>query len=107
MPFINYNTKIKAAIFSGIQSAIDHSEQITSGCVTLEAAVIAPEHCHPHEQRTYVLEGQMEFTLDGETQLLLPCMGAFKPSMHYMALLLLLHARRLIFLRRLGKIIEQ
>ncbi|MBK6381577.1 MAG: cupin domain-containing protein [Chitinophagaceae bacterium] len=80
MAFINYNTKNKATIFPGIQSAMEHSTQSTFGCVTLEAGVIAPIHSHPHEQWTYVLEGQMEFTLDGETQMLLPGMGAFIPS---------------------------
>jgi quercetin dioxygenase-like cupin family protein len=80
MPFINYNTKNKATIFPGIQSAMEHSALSTFGCVSLEAGVIAPIHSHPHEQWTYVLEGQMEFTLDGETQLLLPGMGAFIPS---------------------------
>jgi quercetin dioxygenase-like cupin family protein len=80
MAFINYNTKNKVTIFPGIQSAMEHSEQATFGCVTLEAGVIAPIHSHPHEQWTFVLEGEMEFTLDGETQLLLPGMGAFMPS---------------------------
>jgi quercetin dioxygenase-like cupin family protein len=80
MAFINYNTKNKVTIFPGIQSAMEHSQQATFGCVTLEKGVIAPIHSHPHEQWTFVLEGEMEFTLDGETQLLLPGMGAFIPS---------------------------
>jgi hypothetical protein len=36
--------------------------------------VVAHAH-HPHDQWTFVLEGQMEFTLDGEKQLLLPAWG--------------------------------
>lgn len=80
MAFINYNTKNKATIFPGIHSAMEHSEQATFGCVTLEEGVIAPIHSHPHEQWTFVLEGEMEFTLAEETQLLLPGMGAFIPS---------------------------
>lgn len=80
MSFINYNTKNKVTIFPGVQSAMEHSVQSTFGCVTLHAGVTAPIHSHPHEQWTYVLEGEMEFTLDGETQLLLPGMSAFIPS---------------------------
>lgn len=80
MAFINYNTKNKVTIFAGIQSAMEHSDQSTFGCVTLEEGVIAPIHSHPHEQWTYILEGEMEFTLDGEMQVLLPGMGAFIPS---------------------------
>ena len=30
----------------------------------------APEHSHPHAQITYVMEGAMEFTIDGEARLL-------------------------------------
>jgi len=80
MAFIDYNTKNRATIFPGIQSAMEHSDQVTFGCVTLEEGVTAPLHSHPHEQWTYVLEGEMEFTLDGEKQLLLPGMGAYIPS---------------------------
>jgi quercetin dioxygenase-like cupin family protein len=77
MSFINYNTKNKVTIFPGVQSAMEHSAQISYGCVTIEEAVVVPEHAHPHEQWTYIIEGEMEFTLDGKKQLLLPGMGAF------------------------------
>ena len=80
MPFINYNIHNRVDIFPGIQSAMEHSNQVTFGCVSLEEGVAAPLHSHPHEQWTYVLEGEMEFTLDGEKQLLLPGMGAYIPS---------------------------
>ncbi len=80
MSFINYNTKNKVTIFPGVQSAMEHSEQITYGCVSLEEGVIVPVHSHPQEQWTYILEGEMEFTLNGETQMLLPGMGAFIAS---------------------------
>ena len=80
MSFINYNTKSTVTIFPGVHSAMEHSAQITYGCVTLEEGVIVPVHSHPHEQWTYILEGQMEFTLNGEMQLLLPGMGAYIAS---------------------------
>ncbi len=80
MGFINYNTLKRAEIFPGIRSAMEHSQQVTFGSVTLDKGTLAPIHSHPHEQWTYVLEGEMEFTLDGEKQLLLPGMGAYIPS---------------------------
>jgi quercetin dioxygenase-like cupin family protein len=80
MAFINYNTKNKLDIFPGVHSAMEHSAQISYGCVSLDEGVIVPEHSHPHEQWTYIVEGQMEFTLEGEMQLLLPGMGAYIPS---------------------------
>lgn len=35
-----------------------------------EPGAVVPEHAHPHEQITYVIEGAMVFTLDGETHTL-------------------------------------
>ena len=49
MSFINYNTKNKVTIFPGVQSAMEHSAQISYGCVTLEEGVTVPEHSHPHD----------------------------------------------------------
>jgi quercetin dioxygenase-like cupin family protein len=77
MAFINYNTKNKVDIFPGVHSAMEHSEHITYACVNLDEGTVVPIHHHMHEQWTYVLEGQMEFTLNGEKQLLLPGMGAY------------------------------
>lgn len=37
---------------------------------TFEPGSIIPAHKHPHEQITYVIEGEMEMVLDGETKLL-------------------------------------
>ncbi len=31
---------------------------------------VIPSHKHPHEQITYVIEGEMEFMVDGETKIL-------------------------------------
>ena len=38
-----------------------------------------PEHAHPHEQVSHVLEGEFEMTIDGETRRLGPGMVAFVP----------------------------
>jgi len=34
---------------------------------TIEPGATVPEHDHPHEQVGYVIEGALEFTVDGET----------------------------------------
>lgn len=41
---------------------------------------VIPAHEHPHEQITYILEGEMEFTLDQETQRLSAGEGVCIPS---------------------------
>ena len=35
-----------------------------------EPDAVIPSHKHPHEQITYIIEGEMEFTVEGETRLL-------------------------------------
>jgi quercetin dioxygenase-like cupin family protein len=40
--------------------------------LTIEAGAPLPEHTHPHEQVTNVIEGQLELTIAGETSVLTP-----------------------------------
>lgn len=40
--------------------------------VTLEANAVLPEHSHPHEQGGIVLEGELHFTIGGESRHLVP-----------------------------------
>lgn len=35
-----------------------------------EPGAVIPPHRHPHEQITFIVEGEMEFTLEGETRLM-------------------------------------
>jgi len=35
-----------------------------------EQGAVIPEHSHPHEQISYVLEGELEFTLKGVSRVL-------------------------------------
>jgi quercetin dioxygenase-like cupin family protein len=37
--------------------------------VFFEKGAVGEIHSHPHEQMTYVLEGEFEFTIDGEKQI--------------------------------------
>ena len=37
--------------------------------VFFEQGAIGAMHSHPHEQLTYVLEGEFEFTIGGETRI--------------------------------------
>ena len=40
-----------------------------------EPNAVIPSHKHPHEQITYVIEGEMEFTVEGKTRGLKKAMG--------------------------------
>ena len=45
-----------------------------------ELNAVIPSHKHPHEQITYILEGELEFTVEGETMLLRKGDGVVIPS---------------------------
>lgn len=80
MPFYDFNTKQTINIWTGINGAFYHSDQLTFGHVTLDKGAIVGDHAHPHEQWTHVLEGEIEFTIAGETNILTKGMAAFIPS---------------------------
>lgn len=79
MPFLNFNTKNKVQIWKGVEAAFFHSEKLTFGHIILEQGAVVAEHNHIHEQWTHVIEGQMEFTIAGETLVLSPGMTAYMP----------------------------
>lgn len=80
MPFLNFNTKKTIQIWDGVNGAFLNSEQLMFGYITVDKDNIVPEHKHHHEQWTHLLEGELEFTINGETQILLPGMAAQIPS---------------------------
>jgi quercetin dioxygenase-like cupin family protein len=45
-----------------------HSEHVTMAYWTVTAGATLPQHAHPHEQITSVLEGEFEMTIGGETK---------------------------------------
>jgi len=45
-----------------------HSDNMTLAFWTFDAGTPLPEHTHPHEQILNVMQGTLEFTIDGETQ---------------------------------------
>jgi len=57
-------------ITKGFTAQMIHSEHLTIAFIAVEAGATLPEHSHPHEQVTNVLEGTFEFVLDGEKVLL-------------------------------------
>lgn len=80
MPFLNFNTKSKIQIWDGVKGAFFHSDKLTFGYLTLDEGTVVPEHHHPNEQWTHLIEGQMEFTIDGDTQVLVSGLVAHMPS---------------------------
>lgn len=53
----------------GFHCHMIHTERVTVMHVTVEAGAVLPEHQHPHEQITNLIEGQFEMTVGGTTKL--------------------------------------
>ncbi len=45
---------------------------ITLSFVSFEAGAVAPQHTHPHEQLGTMLEGEMEFEIEGKRHIMRP-----------------------------------
>lgn len=50
----------------GLTGYYAHGEQMTMGLVEIEKGSILPEHKHVQEQITYIIEGQLDMTIDGK-----------------------------------------
>jgi quercetin dioxygenase-like cupin family protein len=59
-------------IIEGIEGRYVHGDQTTFGLVEVKKGSILPAHHHHHEQITFVLEGELEMTIGGETMTLKP-----------------------------------
>lgn len=55
---------------AGLFGRFVHGESMTLSFVDIKKGSILPEHKHPHEQITYILEGELEMTIGGEKMLL-------------------------------------
>lgn len=80
MPFYALPAIAPALPAAGITRRAIYLDHVMLTFFEFEDGAIVPVHHHPHEQITYVLEGILEFTLDGETRLLRAGEGASVPA---------------------------
>lgn len=64
-------------IMPGYYGKLVHTETMTLVFWDVDKDAVVPEHHHIHEQIMHVIEGEFEFTLDGETKRYFP--GAIVP----------------------------
>lgn len=50
----------------GLAGYYAHGTNMTFGLVEIKAGSILPAHHHIHEQITYILEGNLDMTIDGQ-----------------------------------------
>jgi quercetin dioxygenase-like cupin family protein len=64
----------------GLTGHYCHGEQLTLGYIEIKAGSDLPAHQHVHEQITYILEGELDMTIDGKFYKLSPGMYYVIPS---------------------------
>jgi quercetin dioxygenase-like cupin family protein len=72
MPFHSFDALDRSEEMPGYLGAFLHGEHMTVTNWEVDAGATFPEHAHPHEQISIVVEGEFELTLDGETDVLKP-----------------------------------
>lgn len=65
--FLKWDQIPEKEIISGFHGRFVHTDRLTFVQWRIEKGATLPEHFHPHEQITQVLEGVLEMTVDGVT----------------------------------------
>ena len=79
MPFFHLEDLPVKSPLMGTRFRVLGGERMSLSHVDLEPNVVVPEHAHPHEQITVVLEGELRFSIEGEETVLTPGMVAVVP----------------------------
>lgn len=61
-------------VLKGFKGRFFHTNSSTIAFWEIEEGAILPEHSHIHEQTTQLIEGTLEMTINGKTQILEPGM---------------------------------
>ena len=67
-------------IFPGFQGQIFHTKKLTVAKIKIEAGATLPKHAHPNEQISIIIEGEFEFTINGEVKIFTPNTAAVIPA---------------------------
>ncbi len=68
--YIDWDAAPAKEVFPGVTLTIVSGEKIMFSRVDFAPEGMVPEHSHPHEQAGFVVSGEAEFTVGGETQVL-------------------------------------
>lgn len=72
MPFYTQQEREGKELFEGIVARTYWGDKLMLAVVDVAANGVVPPHNHPHEQAGIVLEGEIAFTIAGETRTLKP-----------------------------------
>lgn len=72
MPFYDPSTHNSRQLLPGLTYRPFWGENLLVSVVDLEPDTQIPSHSHPHEQITYLLQGELEMDLNGERRTMRP-----------------------------------
>ncbi|UCG29546.1 MAG: cupin domain-containing protein [candidate division WOR-3 bacterium] len=67
-------------VVTGIRGRFVHSDNVTVAHWNIDAGAVMPDHAHPHEQIVNVIEGEFDFTVEGEVHAAKPGFIAIVPA---------------------------
>jgi quercetin dioxygenase-like cupin family protein len=79
MTFHRLNDIAERELAPGYRARLIHTEHMTLSYVRVDAGAPLPEHAHPHEQVTSVIEGQFELVIAGTAHRMGPGEAAVIP----------------------------
>lgn len=80
MPFVDVKSLRVTERLPGWHGRYFHSESMTVAHYDFVRGSSIHEHFHPQEEVYEVIEGELELTIDGETQIARPGVAAIVPS---------------------------
>ena len=69
---LDFDTLPTRELAPGFHARLVHTDRLTIARVDIVAGSALPEHAHPHEQVTTLLDGDFELTVAGEAHRLRP-----------------------------------
>jgi quercetin dioxygenase-like cupin family protein len=68
MAFIKLGNLVSREPMPGFYGQFIHGDSMTVVHWDVTAGAVLPEHSHPHEQMSCLLDGEFEMTIDGTTE---------------------------------------
>jgi quercetin dioxygenase-like cupin family protein len=72
MSFQQFSSIANKELAPGFDCKLVHTQNNTINFLTVKAGSVLPLHQHPHEQSSFVLEGEFEMTVGNDVRLLTP-----------------------------------
>jgi len=82
MSFFSESDLQAKQLLEGIKLKVVSGDKTMMTIFDFEVNAVIPSHKHPHEQITYIIEGELEFTVEGKTRILRKGDGVVIPSNH-------------------------